>query len=291
MYFAMDKGDVAEQSQALETLLGALPDGLHCYALLDDGFDYKRRKIWQARTGWPLYHQPDWGELQEVSPRLVELQAGEPQALQRLLRHCQGRPMLGFVTSRLAAPALRDIWQRSLSAATEDGQWYVVRFADTRIAASLAQVLSAAAWQRLCQPLEQWLIIDRHGQLLPLALPPKQPTPDAEDAWQLSPQEYAALMQAAQADVLADQLHDHFADLLPTSGALLHDWLQRTAELLATYRIEDAPEQLTVAVAVCCSQGRLLDDPRLTQVLALPEPSKRLALLAELLEPEPAAIS
>ncbi|EEG09511.1 hypothetical protein [Pseudogulbenkiania ferrooxidans] len=76
MYFAMDKGDVVQQSQVLEALLGSLPAGLHCYALLDDGFDYKRRKIWQARTSWPLYHQPDWGELQEVSPRLVELQAG-----------------------------------------------------------------------------------------------------------------------------------------------------------------------------------------------------------------------
>ncbi|EEG09512.1 conserved hypothetical protein [Pseudogulbenkiania ferrooxidans 2002] len=175
--------------------------------------------------------------------------------------------MLGFVTSRLSAHALRDSWQRSLSATTEDGQWHVVRFADTRIAASLPQVLSAAAWQRLCQPLEQWLIIDRNGQLLSLALPPKILSPDARDAWQLSAQEFAALMQTAQADVLADQLHEEFADLLPTSGALLHGWLLRTADLLSTYRIEGAPEQLTVAVSVCHSQGSLLDDPRLIQML------------------------
>jgi hypothetical protein len=53
--------------------------------------------------------------------------------------------MLSFLTSPLSAPALRDAWQRSLNATTEDGQWYVVRFADTRIAASLPHVLATAA--------------------------------------------------------------------------------------------------------------------------------------------------
>jgi len=285
MYFAMDEGNIAEQSQKLETLLKELPDGLYCYALVDDGFDYQRRKIWQSKASWPLYHLQDWGELREVSPRLIELHPDNLQDLQRLLRHCKGRPMLSFLTSQLSAPAVRDAWQRSLNATTEDGQWYVVRFADTRIAASLPQVLAAAAWQRLCEPVEQWLIIDRHSQLRALPMPPKTLPPDAQDPWLLSTQEFTALMQAAQADVLADQLHEGFSDLLPSSGAVLHGWLQRTADLLAEHHIEDAPEQLTVAVAMCYSEGRLLDDPLLHQALAQPDPGKRVALLAQLLEP------
>ncbi|WP_158613644.1 DUF4123 domain-containing protein [Aquitalea sp. FJL05] len=285
MYFAMDEGNVAEQSQKLETLLKELPDGLYCYALVDDSFDYQRRKIWQSKASWPLYHLQDWGELREVSPRLIELHPDNLQDLQRLLRHCKGRPMLSFLTSQLSAPALRDAWQRSLNATTEDGQWYVVRFADTRIAASLPQVLATAAWQRLCEPVEQWLIIDRHSQLRALPMPPKTLPPDAQDPWLLSTPEFTALMQAAQADVLADQLHEGFSDLLPSSGAVLHGWLQRTADLLAEHHIEDAPEQLTVAVAVCYSEGRLLDDQLLRQALAQPDPGKRVDLLAQLLEP------
>ncbi|WP_159877613.1 DUF4123 domain-containing protein [Aquitalea denitrificans] len=267
MYFAMDEGNIAEQSQKLETLLKELPDGLYCYALLDDGFDFKRRKIWQTKASWPLYHLQEWGELREVSPRLLALHPGNQPELQQLLRHCKGRPMLSFLTSQLSAPALRDAWQCSLNATTEDGQWYVVRFADTRIAASLPQVLATAAWQRLCEPVEQWLVIDRHSQLRALPMPPKTLPPDVQDPWLLSTQEFTALMHASQADVLADQLHEGFSDLLPTSGAVLYGWLQRTADLLAEHYIEDAPEQLTVAVAVCYSQGRLLDDPRLIQML------------------------
>jgi hypothetical protein len=59
--FCNGRGNIAEQSQKLETLLKELPDSLYCYALVDDGFDYKRRKIWQSKASWPLYDQPDWG--------------------------------------------------------------------------------------------------------------------------------------------------------------------------------------------------------------------------------------
>jgi len=291
MYFAMDKGDVSHLAQELTEQLNTSQMDLNWYALLDSGFDHGRRKVRLTSATWPLYFQHEWGELREVSPLLITLPASDPATLQRLLQHGQGRPMLSFVASLLDAEALRAAWQRCLSMATTDGQSYVLRFADTRITAALPQALSPDSWQRLSAPLEQWLIVDRSGRLQ--ALPVSSLGLDADEAdeeedWELSDKELAALLQAAQADNLADKLHDDFSELLPESGAMLHSWLQRTTALLLEYHIEQAPDQLMLAVAVCCSQGALLDDSRLIQTLAnhRKSTSPLEQVLADLFEPE-----
>ena len=48
----------------------------------------------------------------------------------------------------------------------------------------------------------------------------------------------------------------------------IHDWLQRACVLLGEYQIESVPDQLALAVALCCSQGGVLSDARLHAVLA-----------------------
>lgn len=285
-FFAMDKGDAQLLEAQVRSRIEAEPEAMNWYALLDAGFDYGRSQPRLPGTTWPLYCQPEWGELRDASPLLVEVSWEEPHALSKLLRHCQGRPMLAFVASSLDAQALCDAWQRCLQVETEDGQGYLLRFADTRIAAVLPQALHPASWQRLCAPLRQWLIVDRVGNMQPLALPQEQALANEEDTWVLSNQEMAALLQESLPDTLADQLHDHFPDLLPPSGAQLHGWLQRAGLRLAEQGVENAPDQLTLAVAVCLSQGRLLEDARLPPLLAKCA-AQNIALsdgLAELLE-------
>lgn len=293
MYFAMDNGDVTYLSQALFEQLKASPVQLNWYALLDTGFDHGRRKLRLPGAVWPLYFEQEWGELREVSPLLIERPQEDQAALRKLLRHCQGRPMLSFVASRLDAQALRAAWQRCLRLSTADGQGYLLRFADTRISANLPRALSLASWQRLCAPLDHWLIVDRTGRLQALTPPPRAMVTDEDEDWVLSDRELAALLQAAQADILADRLHDEFAELLPESGALLHDWLQRACAVLSEYHIESVPDQLALAVTVCCSQGAGLDDPRLHSVLAThaAEHTPLDEALAQLLETPPRAPS
>ncbi|TDR80103.1 DUF4123 domain-containing protein [Paludibacterium purpuratum] len=268
MYFAMDKGDMPQLYQMLCEQRHASPAGLNWFALLDSGFNHRRPPGPRPGAVWPLYGQPEWGELRQVSPLLIEWSGEDATAWQTLLRHCQRRPMLSFVASRQDGAALCAAWLRCLQLTTADGQGYLLRFADTRISAALSQALEPASWRRLCAPLEQWLIIDRAGRLQTLPLPLPGDTVEEDEDWTLSDSELAALLQAAQPDMLADRLHDDFVELLPSSGALLYDWLRRTCELLAEHGIDNAPDQLTLAVAVCCSQGVLLDDSRLPALLA-----------------------
>lgn len=267
MYFAMDKGDVASLANALAEQIDASPMEWNWYALMDAGFDYNHRPLQLATANWPLYFQPEWGELRAVSPLLIECPRQNNAIPAKLLRHSQGRPMLGFVASVLDVETLRDIWQRSLSLTTADGQPYILRFADTRIAATLPQTLSPPSWRRLCAPLTHWLIVDRAGTLQALDLAPSHQAVDEKDSWELTEPELAGLLRSAEPDALANRLSQDFAELLPASGAFLHHCLQRSCAALEEHHIENAPDQLMLAVAACLSQGRILDDPRLPQVL------------------------
>ncbi|MDE1716431.1 DUF4123 domain-containing protein [Chromobacterium amazonense] len=285
-FFAMDKSDAQRLEAQLRSKMETESEAMNWYALLDAGFDYGRGQPRFPGTAWPLYCQPEWGELRDASPLLIEASWEAPHVLPKLLRHCQGRPMLAFVASELDAQALCDAWQRCLQVETDDRQGYLLRFADTRIASALPQALHPASWQRLCAPLRQWLIVDRVGNIQPLTLPQERTPANEEDPWVLSDGEMAALLQESLPDTLADQLHDHFPELLPPSGAQLHGWLQRAGQQLAEQGVENAPDQLTLAVAVCLSRGRLLDDARLPPLLA-DCAAQNMALsdgLAELLE-------
>lgn len=277
-YFALDPVDSAKVAQELATRIQADTAPGVWLALFDEAFDYNSKKLSWPGARYPLYHQGRLAPLATVSPSLLELNpAHHATALQwplaRMLQHCAGKPMLGFVKTTVSAEVLRTHWQGCLQPHTEDGQSLLLRFADTRVSAALPAALAPASWLRLTAPVTQWLVPDRSGvlQSLPLAdtNTPADSSIDAATDWTLTDAEYSALLGAGEADALVQAVHEQWPDALPTTEkATFHIQIAQACSLLQKHRIEAAPDQIALAAAVCATHGQLLDAPGLDGWLA-----------------------
>lgn len=279
MYYAVDGGDAQQMMQALQEQVQQTEGKGHWYALVDFAFDHEEgRKLagWPAPT-WPLYHASPLHTMAHVSPCLLALPPHPgsddwARKVGQLIRHAGGRPMLSFVHSRIEVSALQSAWQSCLFVYTSDKLRMLLRFADTRVSCGLPQALSQTHWTRLCQPLFQWLIVDRHGVLRPL---PMAALPDApahtDEPIELSDIEYAKLVAQGQADALVNALYEGIPEWLPQKNkAQLHGQMTQVVALVESFKIDKAPDQLALATATCVSHGALLTVPELTKVLANP---------------------
>ena len=267
-YYAVNPFDVATLQAQLQVAIRQNNDAGHWLALVDAAFDHGARTLPWSATVWPVYHQGKLALMQSVSPALLALptddDAGLEKAISRLLRHCRGRPMLSFLYSTKHPQALCESWQSVLEIETESGQPFVLRFADTRTTPAIAAALASNAWVRLSHGIEQWLCIDREGglQALPLTEPHEQP-PSAggpQETIRISNEELAQLLKLGQPDALADALQEHFPELLvPGQGALTHQRLRAACELAEKSGIEAFPDLMALAVAICSTDGQLLE--------------------------------
>lgn len=269
-YFALSRYNIP---QLQERLLTDMPpsggtDG-HWLALVDRAFDDGGKTMkWSARQ-WPIYHQGKLADFESIAPTLLPLATESEETLQqqlsRLLRHCQGRPMLSFLLSRKDPEKLRDSWQPLLEVATEDSQLFLLRFADTRTLPAIADVLRKDIWAHLSDGIDRWLYPDREGNLQALKLPEsKLPLQEATNTpIRITDEALNGLLRQGQPDALAQTLYEHFPDLLPTGdGAMTYKRLVDTCRLAETSGIEAFPELVALAVAIQATEDNLLESPQ-----------------------------
>ena len=301
-YYAVN----AFETFALQVQLGAEIDQRtktgHWLALIDTAFDHGKKIPPWPTTVWPIYHRGKLALMKSVSPVLLALpsadDAGFEKIISRLLNHCRGRPMLSFLHSNKPPQALCESWQSVLEIETESGQPFVLRFADTRTTPAIAAVLSSDVWARLSHGIEDWLCIDREGGLqeLPLTDPQGQEplAGETQEIVRISNHALAQLLKLGQPDALADALQEHFPELLvPQQGASMHRRLSATCELAEKNGIEAFPDLMALAVAICSTDGQLLEDPDFKNWLQQRQwESEGLAYaLSEYLEPSKASES
>jgi Domain of unknown function (DUF4123) len=212
----------------------------------------------------------------------------EAQALRAkvngLLHHRAERPMLSFVLSPLDAPALIAQWQGTLTCQTDDGQRFLLRFADTRVQPALAVHLAYGAWSWLSAHVHAWLSLARNGQPAWLSLPPDRQARQAELATRPAAQQQRLddqALDALLADSLPDAVLDALAERLPevlsaqghAAGAPgrprseVHAWVARACQVAAQEGVDAFDSQVMLAAAVLLSDGALLADPALTGLL------------------------
>jgi len=238
-------------------------------AIIDSAFDHGGKALSWFSEVLPVYHEGRLSALREVSPILVGLSVNDEQALERecrrLLHHCKGRPMLGFIQSEKRLPAIRQGWQSVLEVETSDSQLFLLRFADTRITPVIANLLQGNAWPRLCDGVDQWLCFDREGELqsLPLASLRAAGCDDDQETVRIDDKTLARILNAGRADALANLLYENFPEVLPADqGALVYRRLQATSELAEERGIESTADQMALAVAVCVTDGALLENEK-----------------------------
>ena len=124
LYFAIAAGDTAKLRHELTTLIKKEHGDEQWFVLVDKAFDYGKRTQQSAdATEIPLYHEGRFETLLPVSPVLIELPKEASvldERLKRLVRHCNGRPMLSVLKVACSAMQLRDDWQRLLELETDE---------------------------------------------------------------------------------------------------------------------------------------------------------------------------
>jgi hypothetical protein len=237
--------------------------GYYWYALVDTAFDHEGKVLHvPGSEGSPLYHQGELAAFSGVSPVLHALSTGDLDRLQhklsRFLHHCQGRPMLSFIRSKLQVSDLRDGWQSLLEVETEDKECYLLRFADTRVLPTLAG--QEKIWKRLAADVTAWWTIERDGGLRDLALPA---LPEHnEDPLEIDNDCLAELLLAGEVDAMADYMADYFPELLAArDGYANYEILEQTLTLCSEQSVFGTTDQYALGVAALFTDGRLLNAP------------------------------
>ena len=283
MYLAVNKLHTsALHSQAIVRIQASASNG-RWFALLDRAFDHDRKKTLR----WPhaseaLYKGSDG--IDAVSPTLLQMSSSTSEALTHeiasLLRYCQGRPMLSFVQSSLDIHDLAASWQDVKWAHTEDGQRFLLRWADTRVLSFLPDVLHAHNWGRIAKPLLAWFTVDRFGDLQALKMGSVS-SHCSEEPVHLGPlrledKELASLLDAAQPDVLINMLFEQIPDVLPVGveQAKVYSCVQKACDFASQHGIDAAGDQLALAAATCLTEGAVLADSKLTGLLCSHQPGQ-----------------
>jgi hypothetical protein len=268
--YAVDPLNVLEVKRDLAQRLVIPPrSGTWC-ALVDTAFDHGGRSLQWTGRRLSLYSDGPLAGLNAISPQLLPLdipdQGSLDKQLARLLRHCQGKPMLSFVHTTASPESLFAAWQMVLQVCTDDGQPFVLRFADSRVSPALAASLGAETWTRMTRLLDQWLIINREGQVqdLPTLDQATEAVTGDHQSLKLTASELDKLLHFGLPDALINALDEHFSDLLAsTKGALLHRRMQAVCALAKEHDIEDFPDLMALAVADLAMDGQLVVDERL----------------------------
>jgi len=282
MYFAVDDFQIAALQAEIRSTMQAGHIDANWYALVDLAFDHERGNPLR----WPHASEPVYrtAGMDAVSPTLLRLSLPASDAarmdLARLLRHCDGRPMLSFVHTELGMKALADAWQAITKVQAEDGQTFLLRFADTRVQGTLPGSLGSQSWQRLCRPLRAWYTIDRAARWQALPMPEPAPTGQgsidplgAQEPFCIDAQAFARMLDAAQPDVLIDAMSEQLPGVLPARHrAQVHALVTRACELACAHHLESLDDQLPLALLACVSDGALLRHPALPDLLAAYQP-------------------
>lgn len=293
-YYAVDHCSTTVVLDELLNHLKRSPDSAHTFALVDFAFDHgSQALVWTAPLV-SLYSEGTLTRLAAVSPSLALLETSDEETLVRqikqLVRHASGRPMLSFVQTNLSAESLRAHWQAFLNVETEEGQRYLLRWGDTRVLPALARSLSPDTWASITQPVDAWTFINRQGHLerLPLSHKESQPSHPVGHI-QLSTSALGLLLKEGEPDAVIQALHETLPHLLPqTDRAAFYDRISACCRLATNHSMEAFPDVLALASAECLSNGNMLADPRLKELLATGDwqPGKLADRLMELMPPE-----
>ena len=272
-YYAVDRHSVASVVDDLLNQFRSSAGSSYAFALMDLAFDHGCKAFVWASAYTRLYATEPLAQLAAISPALIELCAHDENVLSRqlgrLLRHANGRPMLSFLQTDLTANALIAYWQPFLSADMEDGESYLLRWADTRVVPVLARHLHSNNWALVTKPLGSWVFINRSGRLeqLPMSCTFQSEAQPLQRIV-LSTEELDQLLKAGEPDAVIQALYETLPCLLPESQRMeFYEHVAECCELAARHGIDAFPDVVALAAASCLSGRGGVADPRWEEVL------------------------
>lgn len=268
-YFAVADSDVRSLVSEAAHFLTAGNHKDYWFAMLDTAFDHDGRAFSWSKPSARLYRMGRLEALASFSPLLCHLSTHNSSELEKeligLIHHASGRPMLSFLRSELSAHDLAQRLQSLLEIHTTDGQAFVLRLADTRVAPAIGVAFSSEHWAHLTRDIDCWVIVNRRGQLESLELHGHlQPTTAAGETITLSDPELDELIKFGEADALTQSLFEGFPELLPKlHRAAFHQTIIDVCMFARRHRITAFPELVSLGVAAVATNGKVLINPAL----------------------------
>jgi hypothetical protein len=277
----------------------AVSGELKLYALVDAAFNEKA--IPQYRKSNPieqltsLYAGTELDGLTDVSPCIVPLSSKGTlfdTKIKTLLRLANGKPMLSFLASSLDAQSLKEHFSPFLQVETEDGQQFVLRFADTRILPALIATLRNEQQEAFLSPIVHWWSINRKGELEALISQrqdsARQSIPSVSfSVLPISNSQLFDLLDAAEADSIIEQLRlvtpEQCAGYEP---AELHRFVSAQLRYAQSFKVESVADLVAYCIGSFNTEGKLHENRHAKAMLEerLWRPGDLAGALAELPE-------
>lgn len=253
-----------DSAAALAAWLQAPRDeNCRCYAIADMSILEARalRSLERlSAPSAPLLDGSRYAAYGELGPRLVPLVDFDASAMARFIGIADGLPALSFVeieTSNGMPDRATLLWLAD--ARTSDGLHLYCRFPDTRVLVSVLRVLDRAQIARLGQSVRRWAWLGRDGkfQCRDFTGVTAEELAGGGAAIEFSDEQFAALVQAAECDLLYQQLLELAPELIPDSTAFeIFARLEALLNLARGYGLTEPPDQLQFVTIAWSSSER-----------------------------------
>ncbi|WP_177207890.1 DUF4123 domain-containing protein [Massilia yuzhufengensis] len=255
-------------SQLLKKI-GAQPE-LTWLAMMDGAFDHGKASISLVNERHALYDCDGMSDLLAASPFLIALTAQDESRLRlelaALARHRKERPMLSFISTPSQANAVNENFRLFANAVTEDGQEFLLRFADTRVLPGIPDALRQTYWDGMTGLLSEWIIIDRVGQLQ--SLPLNANRCPLQGSFQLSPVEFATLVTQGEPDAILDVIAETNPEALPgLDRAAIYEKVAGACAFAHEHGVRAFPDLVALAYLALLNDGKGLKMPKLSEML------------------------
>ncbi|RIX78341.1 DUF4123 domain-containing protein [Acidovorax cavernicola] len=256
MEFATDPIDPVRLAHAVQAMADTSPS-LGLWLLVDAALlDPARLASVLRLNGWSHVNALANTPLEAYGargPQLLELPRDDEaraEGLQRLATIDPAAPAFSWLASGHSVADLQSCFGY-LAQARHDGLKLHCRMGDARVLPTLLATLSEPQTRRVAQAIVQWQWVDRSGVEVGhwLAADAEEGTADASDHLELDAPQFAALLDASEADGIFAQLLETVSQLVPkTDRAAFHLRLQRALEAATRLHVAGNPDRLQFVV-------------------------------------------
>lgn len=268
IYKTVDDVAVIQAVEEITAFIRSKPE-LTWAALIDTAFDYGQDAVTpDFGTLIDCYSYPELQGLSTVAPRLVTLFCGSRLRAQitRLIRHCQGRPMLSFIGTTESLEDVSARWRAVHMVSVVDEQQMLLRFADTRILSYLPHVLTSSQWAAICGEVSIWIYFDRSGVLTASDIPSSS---NFTEKISITKEQFAELLDASHPDAVMCLIEESMYDIVPKCRPVSERYrmVKESYEIAKENKVNDNADILALAVAAYISDGASNVDKRLVSLL------------------------
>jgi hypothetical protein len=270
IYHCVDDVSIVRSVAEIIDIVTSKPE-LTWGALIDTAFDYGREKtVLNFERVIDCYEFPELQSLRAVAPCLIGLFCGRDLDLDvqvtRLIRHCQGRPMLSFVGTTESLEDISAGWRDMHMVSVVDDQQMLLRFADTRVLSYLPQVLTSPQWNAICGPVSHWTYFNRSGCLVSCDIPDSN---DRPRKMSITKEQLERFLDVSHPDTLMALIGESMCDIVPTDSPVSERYrmVLDSYRLAKKFEVEDNADVLSLAVTAYFTKGKSNIDQRLEALL------------------------